>query len=222
MTRTLLLPLLLACGPKQPPASAAAPPVVYALRAADAEIKPAELVSLMHDFYDVRLLISVSGAPGADLRLLLAPATASGSQDLCAETTTWQSAADAGGAFQVQDASLGLSVDGDASRLSAVSASGQLPQAGAPLALGEVAGLLDTRPFLPMMGNNLAPDALCAMLPVLGPCVACPEDGSPTCWSLSLRGAAASPTPGPVVPRSRAEICADAACVDAKLCKAGG
>lgn len=216
----LLLPLfflLTACPKATPEAAAPVPVAVFAMRAADAAATPEQLPQIMKEVYDQRLLIAVQGAAGGPLTLTLAPARKDGVQDLCAETTSWSGlTAAADGSFSLSDATLTLNADGDRAGLSDVDVSGRLAAEG--LVLDRVSGLLQTADLVPLAGPGNPPDTVCNFLPILGPCVACP-DGTATCWSVALRDIPVQLSTATVVPRAKQDICADPACASAKICR---
>ena len=215
--RVLSLLLLVACGPKvSEPAFTPSnpmpvgPPRTYLLRTADAPAKPEMLGQAMREMYDVRLLIAVTGGPVGPVEVLLAPAHADGSQDLCAQTSRWTGLLASGeGRIATEGQTLNLSVDGDPSTLADVRLSARMGSGG--LSGDQVGGLLDTRAYLHMMGNDLATDSICNMMPMLGPCVPCP-DGSATCWAVELGPVTAAPVELAPQLRSAELISADPAC----------
>lgn len=211
--RRILLLALVGCGPKAPitpAAPPAEPPTTWATRVAEAKTTPEPLTSVMRDVYDVRLLVQAARA-GDTLDLLMAPAREDGTQDLCAETTTLRGLVlGPDGAFKVEGASLALSADDFPSRLVTATVTGSY--ASQTLTLSRVEGAIDTVTFLPRMGRGLSPDAICNLLPALGPCVPCDGAAGPTCWAVAVDTLPLQASSAAVVARDRAAICADPAC----------
>lgn len=226
----LLLPALLltACpkdeAPTAPPTepsarpvpAAKAAPTVYLLRAADAPTKPEPLAQIMKEVYDLRLLLALRERPDGKVDLFVAPAKKDGTQDLCAPTTDWtglQPSPD--GAISVSGVTLALNADGDPARLMNAAVSGNV---SGGLRLDTVSGLLQTADLAPMAGKGSPPNTVCGFLPVLGPCIACP-DGTDTCWQVELNTLPLQPSTALVEVRDQAAICADPACASAKICR---
>jgi hypothetical protein len=208
--RAVSLLLLAGCPPKQAeegPAKGDAASV-YRWRVAEATVSPELLRTLMDDFYDLELLLSVSRRSG-EASLLVASAV-EGQQDSCSATSTLPGVPVAeDGSFAVT----GQPVTFSAASLQATLYDGAIQGRLAPdgLTLTEVAGLVDTREFLPLLGTG-ADAALCEMMPTMGACVPCP-DGQPLCWRVSFANGAASPVQAQVAERAREAVCADPACL---------
>lgn len=217
MIRPLLTLLLVGC-PKAPAPEPSAPPAVYAARIADAKTRPEPLTSVMRDVYDVRLLVQAT--PGAaGLALLLAPVGEDGAQDRCVPTTALPLVTPgADGAFQVDGLTLTIAADGFASTLVEASVAGRW-QAGT-LALDRVEGKIDTAPFVPRMGSGLGADAVCTLLPALGPCAPCAGSAGPTCWTVGVDALPLVASEAAVQARDRSAICADPACSGVAGCGA--
>lgn len=221
-TAAVVTALIAGCGPKTPPAAggaeAAAPSPtptaesasgpVFAWRVADSTVEPELLTGLLTDYYDVRLLLSPTIA-GGEARILVGSALSDGTQDRCAPTTALTAPIGDGGAFTLDGASVGFAVKDVAGALDAAKISGAAAADG--LTLGAVAGRVDTRAFLSLLGSD-DEGGLCDLMPAMGPCVPC-ADGAARCWNVGFRDAKLSAAAGTaLVPRTQAEICADAAC----------
>ena len=225
----VLLPFLLGCAHHEP---AAATPheasarssqfsSVYSLDSAAALTAPAGLADAMREFYDPRVLIGIGRGAGDTTTVLLAVATEDGrSQDLCYETTEWPAVkAGPDGALSVEGRALVFGADGTRGTLAGISMSAQRTPDG--LTISSLTGLMDTRPLVSRMGNNLAPDAFCSFLPAFGPCVECPDGTGAACWTLTLTDAVATPVEATLEARDRSAICADPACA-ASCAPSGG
>lgn len=218
--------LLAGCPPKTPPPvpvpepptleEAAAAPVpeeiVYTWRVSDATPEPAPLGELVSQFYDLRLLLSASPDEG---RLLVASALDDGTQDRCAPTSALALAPGGDGAFALESADVAFRRQDIGSVLRSARIEGRL--SGETLALDGVHGLIDTRDFVPMLGAD-ADDALCTMMPAMGPCVACP-DGAERCWSIGLTSIPLVAAQTDVTELDRDQVCADPACASAPACR---
>lgn len=220
--RPLPLALLLGCGPKAPPQSAAAttPAGTWSVRVASATTRPEPLASVLHDVYDLRLLISAQTS-SQGLTLVVGSAGEEGAQDLCAPTITLgpvQPAAD--GSFRLEGLTLPISADRFGASVVGAAISGSWT--GGSLALHDVSGLVDTAVFAPRMGSGTAPDAICKLLPALGPCLPCQGAAAETCWQVGVSELPLSPQEGGVTPRTREAICADPTCSDRPICAPSG
>lgn len=218
MRRFILALTMCACGPKAPPRtqSAPTPAGTWAVRVASATTQPEPLASVLHDVYDLRLLISASTSPQG-LTLVLGSATEEGAQDLCAPTLTMgplTPAAD--GSFRIDGLTLPITADQFSASVVDASISGSW--IGGSLALNDVHGLVDTAAFVPRMGTGTAPDAICKLLPALGPCVPCEGAAGDTCWLVGVSGLPLGPQEGELTSRTQEAICADPACSDRSIC----
>jgi hypothetical protein len=203
----IALLLLAGCPPKQVDAPKAEPASVYRWRVAESTVSPELLRTLMDDFYDLELLLSVSQRSGR-ATVVIASAV-EGQQDSCAVSSTLPELALADdGSFTLTDQPITFSAASLQASLYSSSIQGRLAPDG--LTLTEVKGLVDTREFLPLLGSG-GDAALCEMMPAMGACVPCP-DGQPLCWSVSFGNGAASPVQTPVTERPRDMVCADPAC----------
>lgn len=218
MFRSLLLVPLLACAAKTPPAAPAPPEPAtsWAGRVSDAKTVPEPLTSVLRDVYDVRLL--VTAAPEADgLSLTVASTRKDGTQDLCAVTTTLRGLSlGADGAFSTEIAALPITADRFGSQLVSARISGTY--AAQTLTLSRIDGLIDTATFVPRMGKDLPAEAVCNLLPALGPCVPCEGSAGPTCWAVSVSELPLSAASTPVQLRDQQMICADPSCSGAAGC----
>lgn len=183
----------------------ASPPVVYAWQATEAQAQPELLGSLMKDFYNLHLLLSVSRQEGS--ATVVVASAVDGQQDPCAETSTLTVPVGPDGAFAAQAPAITFAAASLQASLYQAQVQGNLAPQSLQL---DVSGLVDTREFLPLLGSG-EDGALCEMMPAMGPCVPCP-DQAPYCWSISLKGAQAVPTDAAVAARSLQEACAEPSC----------
>ncbi|MEQ1507168.1 MAG: hypothetical protein ABMB14_33375 [Myxococcota bacterium] len=204
-----------AATPAEPPAATAPAPRVFRWRVADATPTPDGLKALLTDYYDVQVLLAVEPA-GDAVSVLVAGARPDGTQDRCTPTTALTAPLH-DGAFTIADADVGYGAADVRGTLRRTAIAGAVTTgAEGGLTLATVSGLVDTRELLTLLGAD-KDDALCTMIPALGPCVACP-DGAERCWAVSFAGATVAGSDTPVVPRPHDEVCADATCAGAPAC----
>lgn len=222
----LSLSLLLACAPKQAPSEAPVPAVevpaplnlTWAVRVSEARSRPEPLVSVMRDVYNPRLLVQATPVHDG-LSLLVAAANEDGTQELCVETTVLPTTPlGEDGGFEIEGVSLVVAADGFPATLADAVVAGRWESG--QLTLSRVDGKVDTRTFLPLAGSGLDQDAICTMMPVLGPCVAC-GDGGEFCWAVGFDELPLEQVRVELVPRDHATICADPVCAGAKMCGGG-
>lgn len=219
----MLLPLLLACAPKHAPSEAQLPAaevaapldLTFAVRVSEASSRPEPLVSVMRDVYNPWLLVQATPVHGG-LSLLVAPANEDGTQDRCVPTTVLPTVPlGEDGSFEIEGTPLVVAADGFPATLTDAVVAGRWETG--KLTLSRVDGKVDTRTFLPLAGSGLDQDAICTMMPVLGPCVAC-GDGGEFCWTVGFDALPLEQVQVELVPRERGEICGDPACAGAKVC----
>ncbi|MEQ1564293.1 MAG: hypothetical protein ABMA64_01560 [Myxococcota bacterium] len=179
-------------------APVAAAPVVFEWSPGRSATEPELLGSLMTQFYDLHLLISATRA-GDSLTLVVASSPDGAAQDSCAATTTLPPVSvGADGAFEVTTDAIGFTTGTLPASIRGVTLAGRVSDGG--LSLDRVAGLVDTREFLPLLGS--APDdALCSMMPAMGDCVPC-ADGAPRCWAVAFTGASPTVSTAAVTPHA--------------------
>ncbi len=177
-------------------------------------VEPPGVGDLLGGLLTVNVLIEVAEASATEIRMMGAISMDGNpnAQDLCTETIDFPTAADFSGNpfFAIGPEDTTLNVSGVSVTVDDLSITGAFSNDGTSMEGASLAGVIDTRPLEPLVGADA-----CELLAGFGiPCIPCPSGDGDFCLALEVQDMTAVQVNGlDLVPRSQAEIDADASCV---------